>query len=73
MTIPTPNDAFDLNYVFGDGDGNFDNNGGLDYKTWMLGTMTVERWEELQPDRQVLFPPSVGLAATCVVVTAPLG
>eukprot|EP00884_Botryococcus_braunii_P007192 jgi/Botrbrau1/16474/Bobra.0142s0068.1 len=51
-TIPTPDDAFDLNYVFGDGDGNFDNNGGLDYKTWMLSTMTVERWEELQPDRQ---------------------
>jgi hypothetical protein len=54
VTVPTPTDAFDLNYVFGDGDGNFDNNGGLDYKTLMFGTMTVDRWEELQPDRQVL-------------------
>jgi Starch/carbohydrate-binding module (family 53) len=53
VTIPTPVDAFDLNYVFGDGDGNFDNNGGLDYKTPMLGTMTEDKWEDLRPDRQV--------------------
>jgi hypothetical protein len=53
VTIPTPEDAFELNYIFGDGEGQTDNNGGLDYKTFMAGVMTADRWEELAPDRQV--------------------
>ena len=43
-----------MNYVFGDGKGNFDNNNGLDYRTAVESKMTLETWREGAPERQVL-------------------
>ena len=48
-----PGDAFEMNYVFTDGEGASDNNQGKNYLTAVAGTMTPEAWAELAIDRQV--------------------
>ena len=42
-----------MNYVFGDGKGNFDNHNGLDYRTEVENKMTLETWREGAPERKV--------------------
>lgn len=55
VTVRVPEDAFELNYVFTDGEGASDNNEGKNYLTAVKGTMTPEGWAELAIDRQVSY------------------
>ena len=48
-----PTGAFEMNYVFTDGEGATDNNQGKNYMTPVQGTMTSELWEEKAVERQV--------------------
>ena len=53
VVVRVPEDAFEMNYVFTDGEGASDNNQGKNYLTAVRGTMTPEAWAELAIDRQV--------------------
>ena len=48
-----PEDAFEMNYVFTDGEGATDNNQGKNYMMVVKSSMTPEAWEEQATDRQV--------------------
>jgi starch synthase len=48
-----PEDAFEMNYVFTDGEGATDNNQGQNYLTSVESRMTPELWAELAMDRLV--------------------
>ena len=52
-----PTDAFEINYVFTDGEGATDNNQGKNYMTPVQGGMTSELWEEKAVERLVSSPP----------------
>ena len=39
-------DAYEMNFVFHDDDGNFDNNGGQDYVNAVTGDMTMAKWQD---------------------------
>ena len=52
-----PRDAFEMNYVFTDGEGATDNNLGKNYMTPVQGSMTSELWEEKAVERLVSSPP----------------
>lgn len=45
-----------INYVFSDGEGEVDNNSGVDYVTAVSGGMTAERWLQEAPQRTVRAP-----------------
>lgn len=47
-----PGDAFEMNYIFTDGEGATDNNQGKNYMTAVRSAMTPEAWEEKAIDRQ---------------------
>jgi len=47
IKIPIPEDAFEMNFVFGDAEGVYENNGGNDFLLEVAGGLTVEQWEEL--------------------------
>ena len=51
-----PTDAFEMNYVFTDGEGATDNNQGKNYMTPVQGAMTSELWEEKAVERLVSSP-----------------
>ena len=51
-----PKDAFEMNYIFTDGEGATDNNQGKNYLTAVKGSMTPEAWEEEAVNRQVSTP-----------------
>lgn len=51
-----PQDAFEMNYIFTDGEGATDNNHGKNYLTAVKGSMTPEAWEEEAINRQVSTP-----------------
>ncbi len=48
-----PMEAFEMNYIFGDGEGTVDNNGQQDYLTEVRGDMSRDQWLELAPEREV--------------------
>lgn len=48
-----PEDAFEMNYVFTDGEGATDNNQGQNYLTVVDSKMTAELWAEQAMDRLV--------------------
>ena len=48
-----PKEAFEMNYIFGDGEGTVDNNGQQDYLTQVRGGMSREQWLDLAPEREV--------------------
>lgn len=51
--VAVPSDAYEMNYIFSDGVGTTDNNGGLDYGTGIDGHMTRQAWAEAAPERMV--------------------
>ena len=51
-----PTDAFEMSYVFTDGEGATDNNQGKNYMTPVQGSMTLELWEEKAVERLVTSP-----------------
>ncbi len=51
--IAVPPEAYEMNYIFSDGHGTNDNNGGLDYCTETDGDMTQQAWAEAAPERMV--------------------
>ena len=53
IVVRVPADAFEMNYVFTDGEGASDNNEGRNYLTPVRGSMDPEQWAELAIDRQV--------------------
>ena len=46
VEVVVPGDAFEMNYVFTDGEGATDNNQGENYMTPVQGSMTPKLWEE---------------------------
>ena len=67
MTVPE--DAFEMNYVFTDGEGATDNNMGQNYLTLLDSNMTAELWAEKAMERQVchccLWPPKLIAPCPC--------
>ena len=59
VTVCVPEAAFEMNYIFTDGEGATDNNQGKNYMTVVKSSMTPEAWAEKAIDRQVvaLSPP----------------
>ena len=53
VVVSVPEDAFEMNYVFTDGEGATDNNQGHNYLTVVDSQMTPEEWAELAMDRLV--------------------
>ena len=53
VEVSVPEDAFEMNYIFTDGEGATDNNQGKNYMTVVESSMTPEAWEEKAIDRQV--------------------
>ena len=53
VEVSVPGDAFEMNYIFTDGEGATDNNQGKNYMTAVQSSMTPEAWEEKAIDRQV--------------------
>ena len=53
VEVSVPEDAFEMNYIFTDGEGATDNNEGKNYMTVVKSSMTPEAWEEKAIDRQV--------------------
>lgn len=53
VEVSVPEDAFEMNYIFTDGEGATDNNQGKNYMTVVQSGMTAEAWEEKAIDRQV--------------------
>ncbi len=53
VAVRVPGNAFEMNYVFTDGEGASDNNQGRNDLTAVAGTTTPEAWAELAIDRQV--------------------
>ncbi len=53
VEVSVPEDAFEMNYIFTDGEGATDNNQGKNYMTAVKSSMTPEAWEEKAIDRQV--------------------
>ncbi|KAK9867605.1 hypothetical protein WJX84_010271 [Apatococcus fuscideae] len=51
--VTVPSDAYEMNYIFSDGVGTTDNNGGLDYLSEVDGHMTRQAWTEAAPERMV--------------------
>ena len=48
-----PKEAFEMNYIFGDGEGMVDNNGQQDYLTEVKGGLSRKQWLDLAPEREV--------------------
>ncbi|CAL8465412.1 g4948 [Coccomyxa elongata] len=53
VIVKVPEDAFEMNYVFTDGEGATDNNMGQNYLTLLDSNMTAELWAERAMERQV--------------------
>lgn len=53
VIVKVPEDAFEMNYVFTDGEGATDNNMGQNYLTLLDSNMTAELWAEKAMERQV--------------------
>ena len=45
--ITIPEDAFEMNFIFSDAEGTYENNGGNDFMLNVAGGLTVEQWEEV--------------------------
>ena len=54
VEVALPADAFEMNYVFTDGEGATNNNQGKNYMTPVQGSMTSELWEEKAVERLVI-------------------
>ncbi len=63
--MKVPEDAFEMNYVFTDGEGATDNNMGQNYLTLLDSNMTAELWAERAMERQVC---SGCLSYTCELI-----
>ncbi len=55
--MKVPEDAFEMNYIFTDGEGATDNNMGQNYLTMLDSVMTPELWAERAMDRLVSLRP----------------
>lgn len=53
MVVKVPEDAFEMNYVFTDGEGATDDNQGQNYLTLLDSAMTAELWAERAMERLV--------------------
>jgi starch synthase len=49
--MPMKEDSYEMNFVFHDDDGHFDNNGGQDYVNEVTGKMTKAKWQEGSAER----------------------
>ncbi|KAK9805611.1 hypothetical protein WJX72_007789 [[Myrmecia] bisecta] len=49
--VDVPEEAFEMNYIFSDGEGTSDNNSGQDYLTVIQGRMTRDAWLDAAPER----------------------
>lgn len=54
-----PKDAYELNFIFGDGEGSFDNNSSQNYCLQVEGPMTRDLWIDTAPERAVRSQSSV--------------
>ena len=61
--VTVPSDAYEMNYIFSDGVGTTDNNGGLDYLSEVDGHMTRQAWTEAAPERMVQSTVLIGSSA----------
>ncbi len=51
--MQVPEDAYEINVVFSDGEGTYDNNGGKDFLLPIDSTWTWQDWQDAAPDRAV--------------------
>ena len=69
MRFTVPADAYELNFIFGDGEGGFDNNATANYLKPVEGAMTPEAWQDAAAERAVRAGGAVvGVVVVVVVV-----
>jgi Ni,Fe-hydrogenase I small subunit len=53
VTVAVPADAYELNFIFSDGEGTYDNNDTRNYVLAVEGPMSRELWADTAPERAV--------------------